>query len=224
MTLGDKVQALRENLATVCASAGRSADEITIVAATKTVPKETVLTLPKYGITSVGENRVQEFTEKYDESLYWHIIGALQTNKVKYVVGKASMIQSVDRISLAEEIDRLSARRGTVTDILIEINIGGEKSKSGIAPEALDELSGRCSELKNIRLKGLMSIPPRGAKPVLYERMYKLYESLRGAQVLSMGMSDDYELAIKCGANMIRPGRALFGERENKQNASKGEA
>lgn len=216
MTLEDRVYALRENLADACASAGRKPEEITVVAATKTVPRQTVLVLPKLGITDVGENRVGEFAEKYAEGLNWHIIGALQTNKVKHVIGKVCMIQSVDRISLAEKIDKLSGERGVITDILIEVNIGGEPSKSGIAPEALDELGGRCAELKNVRLRGLMSIPPIGAKTSLYEKMFALYESMPGADVLSMGMSDDYEIAVKCGANMIRPGRALFGSRETR--------
>lgn len=220
MDLGDNIKMLRERIAAACAESGRHENEISVVAATKCVPAEIVYSLPGFGITTVGENRVQEFTQKYSESvpLNWHIIGALQTNKVKYAVGKVKLIQSVDRIPLAEEINRLSQKHGTVTDVLIEINIGSEENKSGAMPECAEELVDAVSKLKNVRIKGLMSVPPIGADAAVYEKMRALYDGMRGKfktmDTLSMGMSNDYELAIRCGATMIRPGRVLFGERK----------
>ncbi len=219
MELAYNVSRLLERVRKACAEAGRSESEVRIVAASKCVDAQTVYKLPSLGITEVGENRVSEFNAKYDGGapLKWHIIGALQTNKVRYVVGKTAMIQSVDRQSLAETIDRISARAQIVTDVLIEVNIGGEQSKSGVAPEAALEFASQCSELKNLRVRGLMSVPPVGAEYPLYEKMRALFDEMRGscpyADTLSMGMSGDLETAIKCGATMIRPGRALFGER-----------
>lgn len=218
-TLKGNVQRLYERIDTACAQCGRRREEIRIVAATKCVPQATAELLPTLGITTAGENRVQEFTEKYrpDTPLCWHIIGALQTNKVKYVAGKVEMIQSVDRLALLDEIDRLSDKHGVVTDILIEVNIGGEANKSGVAPEEIDALAHAATERKNVRLCGLMCVPPVEADSAPYERMRRLYERLQsehaGINVLSMGMSNDLEKAICCGATMIRPGRALFGAR-----------
>ena len=219
MELSDGVRSLRERVAKACADVGRREDEIVVIAATKTVPVERINELRGYGITDVGENRVQEFLTKYTPStpLKWHIIGALQSNKVKSVVGKAALIQSVDRISLADEIDKISARENVVSEVLIEINACGEMSKSGVSPGSLDELASYVGALKNVRLKGIMSVPPVAAEYKTYELIYKLYENTRKkhpeADILSLGMSGDFETAIKCGSNMIRIGRALFGER-----------
>ncbi|MDE6398201.1 MAG: YggS family pyridoxal phosphate-dependent enzyme [Clostridiales bacterium] len=218
-TLKENVQRLYERVEKACAQCGRRWEDIRIVAATKCVPQSTAELLPALGISTAGENRVQEFTEKYraDTPLCWHIIGALQTNKVKYAVGKVQMIQSVDRISLLDEIDRLSGMRGVVTDILLEVNIGGEENKSGVAPEEIGALAQAAAARKNVRLCGLMSVPPVDADIAMYERMRTLYERLQkdcaGINVLSMGMSNDLEKAIYGGATMIRPGRALFGAR-----------
>ena len=219
MEIADNVKKFRERLLKACLECGRREEDITVVPATKCVPIETMLSLPKFGFNEAGENRVQEFTQKYRENsgLNWHIIGALQTNKVKYVVGKASMIQSVDRESLALEISRLSVKKGVVTDILQEVNIGAEQNKSGVLLEQAEELLANISTLPGIRIRGLMSVPPVGAAAKLYEDMYKLFGDLKnkykGMDTLSMGMSGDFELAVKCGATMVRPGRVLFGER-----------
>lgn len=219
MALEDNVKTFYESMYKTCNECGRKISEISVVAATKCVSREVIDRLPGVGITEVGENRVQEFTGKYspDSALRWHIIGALQTNKVKYVVGKAAMIQSVDRISLACEIDRLSGQKNILTDVLIEVNIGAEENKSGVMPEYADELTAHIAEFKNVKVCGFMCVPPIGANRSIYEKMYNLYDDMRrkyaGADILSMGMSGDYELAIKCGATMVRPGRALFGER-----------
>lgn len=218
-TVQQNIRAFFERLALQCARVGRRESDIAVVAATKCVPKERVHALPQWGIGTVGENRVQEFCSKYDPAvpLAWHIIGALQTNKVKYAVGKVAMIQSVDRLSLLQEIDRLSVRHGCVTDILVEVNIGGEQSKSGVAPYDADALCESAAGCKNVRLRGLMSVPPVGAPESMYRQMRDLFERLQkrfvGMDTLSMGMSNDFERAIACGATMVRPGRVLFGDR-----------
>lgn len=217
--LQDNVQAFWERLTRACDRCGRRKEEIAVVAATKCVPASVVERLPQYGIRTAGENRVQEFLQKYrdDSPLTWHIIGALQTNKVKYVVGKVAMIQSVDRVSLLDEIDRRSQQAGVVTDVLIEVNVGREENKSGVAAEGADELAAAAVERKGVRLRGLMSVPPVGADDKAYEKMYDLYCDVHAkyasADVLSMGMSNDFERAIRNGATMVRPGRILFGER-----------
>ena len=220
MELKDNVLRLRERIAEACAASGRDESEIDVVAATKCVPSEKVNELPKFGINAAGENRVQEFMQKYSETspLAWHIIGALQTNKVKYVVGKVKLIQSVDRNSLADEISRMSERKGIITDVLAEVNICGEEGKSGVSPEAVEELASHITSLKGISLKGLMCVPPIYADEKPYEKMRELFEKLKktfpSVSTLSMGMSSDFELAIRCGSTMIRPGRILFGERK----------
>lgn len=217
MNLGDNIRILLERVANACASAGRSSNEITVVAATKCVPAEIVNTLPEFGIKIAGENRVQEFLQKCGENspLVWHIIGGLQTNKVKYVVGKVALVQSVDRMTLAHEINKLSGKRNVVTEVLIEVNAGNEENKSGIPPEQALDLAAEISELTNLKLRGLMSVPPKGADAKIYEKMKNLSDNVKSkyayADILSVGMSEDYEIAIKCGSNMIRPGRALFG-------------
>ena len=151
----------------------------------------------------------------YDKNAEVHFIGHLQTNKVKYIIDSVSMIQSVDSIKLAEEIDRHAGRIGKCQDILIEVNIGGEKSKSGIAASGLEELVYQVSELENIRVRGLMAIPPAGSSERFLFDMQKLYIDISQKKIhnISMGMSGDYEAAIKYGANMVRIGRGLFGPR-----------
>ena len=197
---------------------------ITVVAATKTVTPDRINLLPEYGVEIAGENRVQEMNEKVDRlhpGFELHMIGALQTNKVKYLVGKATLIQSVDRDELAAEIDRLSRKKGVTSDILAEINIGREESKSGYAPEDCLAACERLLSHKNLRLKGLMAMLPLGAEESrladLCLQMREFYDIMRknGApfEHLSMGMSGDYKTAIANGSNMIRIGSLIFGKR-----------
>ncbi len=193
--------------------------DVKIVAATKTRTAEEINELKKFGITTMGENRVQELLGKYDglDMPEIHFIGALQTNKVKYIVDKVCMIQSVDRPELATEIEKRCAAIGKVMDVLIEVNYGGEESKSGCAAGDMSDLAEFIAGLPHLRLCGLMSVLPIGAPIEMYDGMKKLYDALAEkydtVEYLSMGMSNDYETAIAHGANMIRPGTALFGER-----------
>ncbi len=202
--------------------------EVTLCAATKTRSPEEINLLPSLGITTIGENRVQELLEKYDrldkERLTIHFIGALQTNKVKYIIDKVSMIQSVDRISLAKEIDRQAKKHGLVMDILCEINIAGEESKSGVSPEKVCDFVDELSQFSNLRLCGLMAVPPICTDFELqkhfFEKIMQIFIDIRrknmdnsNMRILSFGMSGDYQAAIECGSTMVRLGTALFGPR-----------
>lgn len=197
-------------------------EKIRIMAVTKTVDPAAVNHAIGLGIDLLGENRVQEYMSKKDayRDAEVHFIGHLQTNKVKYIIDSIKLIQSVDSLKLAEEIDKHANRAGKIQDILIEVNIGGEESKSGIDRSMLDELIRRTAELEHIRIKGLMAIPPAlGPEKFLCE-MQEIYEDISGRNIenvnmdiLSMGMSGDYVQAIKYGSNLVRIGSALFGAR-----------
>lgn len=198
-------------------------EKISLMAVTKTVDPAAVNHATGLGIKLLGENRVQEYTAKkdfYDKSAEVHFIGHLQTNKVKYIIDSVSMIQSVDSIKLAEEIDRHAGRIGKKQDILIEVNIGGEESKSGVDKSALEELLYQTAELENVQVRGLMAIPPADSPEKFLYDMQKLYIDISEKSIhnismdfLSMGMSGDYVDAIRYGSNIIRIGRGLFGPR-----------
>ncbi len=220
MELKSNVEKVRNNIIKALSGTGRSIDDIKIIAATKTVDCERINLLPSYGIGIAGENKVQELLDKYEfcKNTEWHFIGNLQTNKVKYIIDKVTLIHSLDRESLADEIDKQSVRIGKTTDALIEVNIGREESKGGVLTENLFGLADYVLAKKNIRLKGLMSVLPIGADESLYLGMKELYDKLRkkvGEQIdtLSMGMSGDYEVAVRAGANTVRLGSVLFGNR-----------
>ena len=194
---------------------------VTIVAASKTVAPERINNLPNCGITIAGENRVQELLEKYDSvsGVEWHLIGALQTNKVKYVIDKVSLIHSLDRVSLADEIDRQASKHGIKMPVLIEVNTGREESKSGIMPEDALEFMKYVVSKPNLVLKGVMGVFPINAPDELYEQLKQISDQakeLYGADILSAGMSNDYLKAIRFGSNMVRIGSAIFGKREYK--------
>lgn len=194
-----------------------------IMAVTKTVPPEAVNFAIRQGIDLMGENRVQEFLSKqeaYDKSAQIHFIGHLQTNKVKYIIGPMSMIQSVDSLKLGQEISRHAIAAGKVMDILCEVNIGGEDSKSGAAPAQLRDLITQLSQLEGIRIKGLMTIPPPSESDIFLGRMEELFNKLKDEDIpgvsmdeLSMGMTHDYAEAVKHGSTIIRIGTGLFGAR-----------
>lgn len=222
------IQRIREKIAAAARESGRDPSEITLVAATKMNDADRVREAVLGGIDVAGENRVQELLDKFEKGAYegvpLHFIGNLQTNKVKYIVGKVALIQSVDSLKLAKEISRCAEKQGICQDILIELNIGGELSKGGISPEELPKFIPQIAQIEHIRVRGLMTIPPilqNGSKNTLYFRkMSQLFVDIGGKKYdnihmdfLSMGMSDDYEEAIRCGANMVRVGTGIFGAR-----------
>ena len=219
----ENLKLIRENVGEAAEKCGRKAEDIRIMAVTKTVAPEIVNHAIELGLDLLGENRVQEYLSKAEaySPAEIHFIGGLQTNKVKYIIESVSMIQSVDSLKLGTEIDRLAAKHGRVMDILCEVNIGGEESKGGVAPDKLRELIAQLAQLKNIRIKGLMTIPPPSQSDVFLGRMQELYNDLRankieGAdmQVLSMGMTHDYAEAVKYGSTLVRIGTGLFGARD----------
>ena len=220
----ENLKVIRYNISEAVAKYRKSDDNIALMAVTKTVPYEVVNLVINEGVTLLGENRVQEYLEKkdgYDKRATVHFIGHLQTNKVKYIIDSIDCIHSVDSLKLAAEIDRLSAKHNKITEVLAEVNIGGEESKSGISPDALGDLIYGISEMKNVRLKGLMTIPPIGKSEASFSEMQELFCDWKNKKVdnvsmdiLSMGMSADYVEAIKYGSNIVRLGSALFGARK----------
>lgn len=221
----ENLRVIRENIAEACSGCGRDPDSVEIMAVTKTVPPEIVNAAIKMGIGLMGENRVQEFLSKQEDyaekasdgkPVRIHFIGRLQTNKVKYIIDPMCMIQSVDSIRLAKEISRLALAKGKVMDILCEVNIGGEESKGGIAPDGLAELLEQVTELNGVRLRGIMTIPPPSESDIYLGRMGELYDRFSekyGMDVLSMGMTGDYVRAVKYGSTIVRIGTGLFGTR-----------
>ena len=175
----------------------------------------------------LGENRVQELVDKYDERYTWHFIGRLQTNKVKYIVGKVALIHSLDRIELADEIEKQAKKHGIVQDCLVEVNMGGELSKGGVEPDKLFEFVDSLKNYEHLRILGIMSVLPnledKAALEGEYQKLQQLYQQLKAkkqanldVKYLSAGMTNDFEIALKYGSNMIRIGRLLFGERAAK--------
>ncbi len=229
----ENLKVIREKMAEAAAASGRRPEDITLLAATKTVPVEVVNHSIGLGVRRIGENRVQELLGKYDsyrlEHCSLHFIGHLQLNKVKYLVGKVSLIESVDSEKLAKQISRLSEKNNTVTDILLEVNIGREPNKSGVLPEKLPELLEYAASLRGVRVRGLMAIPPAGAPAEetrnYFLRMHRYFVDIKSKKIdnvamdcLSMGMSADYPEAIRAGANQVRIGTALYGPRVYPQN------
>ena len=212
-------------LETALEESGRNVKDVLVIGASKTMPLERILFVrDNTDVKIFGENRVQELLEKYTPDVRWHFIGQLQTNKVKYIIDKVELIHSVDRLSLLQEIDRQAKKHGKVQDILIEVNIGGEEKKGGVAPEEVIDFAKEVDKYPSVRLKGLMSVLPNVEKDALnafYLQLSKLYDTLKQTRLdnadiryLSAGMSNDYDVAVKYGANIMRLGRALFGERE----------
>lgn len=217
---------IRESIAAAAVRSGRRAEDIILLAATKTVDVDTINHAVSAGISYIGENRVQEFLSKNDfyAPVHKHFIGHLQTNKVKDIIGRVELIHSVDSLHLAEQISKQSVKSGLITDILLEVNIGKEESKSGFLEEQLYNGLISVSQLPGIHIRGLMAIPPvcedSSGNRKYFERMYKLFIDIAAQKIdnssmdiLSMGMSDDYEAAIECGSNLVRIGTALFGRR-----------
>lgn len=231
--IADRVARIREQMALAAAQAGRDEREIRLLAATKMNDADRVREAIRAGVDICGENRVQELQEKNAQGAYegcpLHFIGHLQKNKAKFLVGTVELIHSVDSVELLETINRLAGQRGLRQDILIEVNIGGEAAKSGIVPEAADEMAARMADYPNLRLRGFMTIPPisveNGGNLRYFAKMYELYVDIKAKKYdntnidcLSMGMSDDFADAIKEGTTMIRVGTAIFGSRQYVKN------
>ena len=215
-----------EKLEIAAEKSGRDKKEITLLAATKTVDPDTINYAIEKGITHIGENRVQELLSKHSllKPAHSHFIGHLQTNKVKDIIDKVEMIESVDSLKLANEISKQALKRGITMDVLLEVNIGGEESKSGFTPEEVEKAVEEVSKLPAIRVKGLMAIPPASDLPEesrkYFRKMYKLFIDIQGKtidnsnmSVLSMGMSNDFDIAAQEGATLVRVGTSLFGRR-----------
>ena len=223
MSIKENLEKIRENVKNACQRSGRDEKDVLILAVTKTRSAEEINEAISLGITDIGENRVQELISKYDDvrkDVKWHIIGHLQTNKVKYIADKVSMIHSVDSVKLAKEINSKCEKLSKVMDILIEVN-SGEENKSGIDPSEIFALIEEVKNMKNVRILGLMTMAPLGADEETLKSVFsdlknlsekikeKNYEGV-SMEHLSMGMSNDYKEAIECGATIIRPGRSLF--------------
>ena len=229
MTIQDNITNIRQRIDVACHKAGRDPQTVHLLAVSKKKPLADIETAVAAGQKMVGENYVQEFVAKYDEcsiDVDWHYIGALQTNKVKFLRGKVAMIHSVDRLSLAKEVDRQWSKCDQPAKILIQINIGEEETKSGVLVEELEPLIREICQLPHLRICGLMAIPPFSSDPEesrqWFRAMRKLADSIDALQLpnvsmdeLSMGMSDDFEVAIEEGATLIRIGTAIFGVRDN---------
>ena len=222
--VSENLKRVQYNIAEAKAKYRNENDDVRLMAVTKTVPYEIVNSVIEQGVDLLGENRVQEYLDKkdhYDKNAEVHFIGHLQTNKVKYIIDSVKCIHSVDSLKLAAEIERLAEKNGIVMNVLTEVNIGGEESKSGISTDMLDELVYGISEMKNIKLCGLMTIPPVGNSEFYFEKMQRIFEDLKAKKVdnvsmdiLSMGMSADYVEAIQYGSNIVSVGSAIFGARK----------
>ncbi|ABB31138.1 alanine racemase domain protein [Geobacter metallireducens RCH3] len=228
MTIASNLIHLQERIATVARRAGRDPESVRLVAVSKTKPAEAVEDAARAGQRLFGENYVQEFTAKAGEvrePVEWHFIGALQSNKVRQIAGLVTMIHSVDRLSLAQEIERQWAKLDTTCDVLIQVNIAGEATKSGTTAGELLTLVREVALLPHLRVRGLMTMPPffddpEGARPYFRE-LKRLAGVVAAAGIpgvvmdeLSMGMSGDFEAAVEEGATLVRIGTSLFGERE----------
>ena len=228
MSIAENIAAIRAKMEAAAIAAGRDPKELKLCAATKMNDADAVRQAIAGGVDLCGENRVQELVQKQKEDAYRgapvHFIGVLQTNKVKQVVGKVDVIQSVDRLNLLQAIQKEAAKQGIVQDIFLEINVGGEESKSGFEISEVLPLLEHISEYPNIFVRGLMTIPPIsknfGDNRKFFQEIFQLSVDISGkkydnvaVECLSMGMSDDFEDAIACGSTMIRIGTAIFGAR-----------
>lgn len=227
MSIPDNLKDIQEKIRAAAERAGRAPGSVRLVAVSKTQPAEAVAAALEAGQLVFGENYVQEFTDKAHRlpgHVQWHFIGSLQTNKVKYLAGLTSLIHSVDRISLAREIDKQWEKSGGICDILLQVNISGEETKSGTTAAGVIELARQAAALPHLRIRGLMTMPPFFDEPERARPYFRELKRLAGViaaenipgvsmEELSMGMSGDFEVAIEEGATLVRVGTAIFGER-----------
>ena len=226
--LKDNLARVEERISRVCIRAGRSRDEVTLVAVSKTKPVEMLREACGLGVRVFGENKVQEIRDKYEEmppDTEWHMIGHLQTNKVKYIVDKVKLIHSVDSVKLAETIEKEAAKHNISVDILLEVNVAEESSKFGLKTVEVIPAFEQIAQLPHINIRGLMTIAPFVEDPEenrpVFADLHKLYVDIKEknidngtVSILSMGMTNDYEVAIEEGATMVRIGTGIFGARD----------
>lgn len=227
MSLAENLNIVEKNICEACKRANRSRDEVTLIAVSKTKPVSMLEEIYDEGIRDFGENKVQELTEKYEtmaKDIRWHMIGHLQRNKVKYIVDKVQLIHSVDSVRLAQAIEQEAAKKDVIVDILIEVNVAEEESKFGLKLEEVIAMVEEISKYSHLRIKGLMTIAPYVENP---EENRSVFAALRklsvdiaqknidnvSVEILSMGMTNDYEVAIEEGATIVRVGTGIFGER-----------
>ena len=225
--LTENVIEVEKNIQAACDRAGRSREEVRLIAVSKTKPASDIEEVLTTGILDYGENKVQELSDKYDvlpKNIRWHMIGHLQRNKVKYLIGKTVLIHSVDSLRLAEQIEHEAAKADTIMNVLIEVNVAGEESKFGTTCNEAIELVRAVAALKHVKIKGLMTIAPFTDNPednrIYFKKLKQLSVDIKSKNIdnvdmdeLSMGMTGDYEVAIEEGATMVRVGTGIFGER-----------
>ena len=226
-SIRENILKVEEKVAAAAERSGRKREDVLLLAVSKTKPVEVIREAVDCGLTSLGENKVQEIMEKYEPmgpGVHWHLIGHLQTNKVKYIIDKVDMIHSVDSLRLAEEIDKRGAAKDIVMPVLIEVNMADEESKFGVKPEEVENLLRQLSQMEHISVKGLMTVAPFVEEPeenrVYFRKMRELLVDMNAKKIdnitmdqLSMGMTGDYEVAIEEGATIVRVGTGIFGER-----------
>lgn len=238
----DNIQNIEQRIQAACDRAGRKRSEVTLIAVSKTKPNDMLREAYRLGMRHFGENKVQELVQKYEDlqseftqGVHWHLIGHLQRNKVKYIIDKAELIHSVDSLRLAEQIEAEAAKKGLICDILIEVNIAGEDTKFGVPPEETYDLIRQILSFSHVRVRGLMTVAPYVENPEknrkYFEKMRQLYVDIKSKNIdnihdgsiskpleqfdiLSMGMTGDFEVAIEEGATMVRVGTGIFGERD----------
>ena len=226
--LEDNLKEVERRIEEACKRAGRSRDEVTLIAVSKTKPVSMLQEAYDLGVRVFGENKVQEIRDKYEalpKDIEWHMIGHLQTNKVKYIVDKVKLIHSVDSLRLAETIEREAEKHGCTADILLEVNVAEEESKFGLKMDEVIPLAEKISQFSHVNLRGLMTIAPFVDNPeknrTIFADLQKLYVDIKEknidngtVSILSMGMTNDYEVAIEEGATMVRIGTGIFGARD----------
>ena len=231
--VAENIRDVEAKIAAAAKKSGREAKDILLLAVSKTKPVELIGEAVQAGLVSLGENKVQEIMEKYEpmqvyapegERIHWHLIGHLQTNKVKYIIDKVDMIHSVESLKLAQEIEKRAAQKKLVMDVLIEVNMAGEESKFGVTPEHTEELLRQIAPMEHVRVRGLMTVAPfvenQEENREVFRQMRELLVDMNGKKIdnikmdtLSMGMTGDYEVAIEEGATIVRVGTGIFGER-----------
>ncbi len=226
MSIADNIKSVEEKIEKACQRAGRKREDVLLLAVSKTVEVPRIMEAVNLGLNELGENKPQEINRKYPEiqNVKWHQIGHLQTNKVKYIIDKVCLVHSLDSVKLAQEIDKRGKASDIVMNVLIEINIANEEAKHGVPYEEAERLALEVSKFDNVRVKGLMCVAPFVENPEdnrkYFKKMYKLFVDIGAKnydnidmEYLSMGMTNDYEIAIEEGANIVRVGTGIFGAR-----------